>query len=77
MKNSTDIVIHINEKLDIQNRSDFSNTIKQITGVVSVSLQKARPHLMIVAYNDSETKAQTILSDVRKTGMQAQLVGWL
>lgn len=77
MKNSSDVVIHINEKLDKQRRTRFSDTVQQITGVVSATLQEARPHLMIVAYDSSQTKAQAILSDVRKTGMQAQLVGWL
>lgn len=77
MKNSTDVVIHINEKLDSQRRTKFSDTVQQITGVVSASLQEARPHLMIVGYNSNETRAQNILNDVRKTGMQAQLVGWL
>jgi len=77
MKNSTDVVIHINEKLDNQRRTKFSDTVQQMKGVVSASLQESRPQLMIVAYNSSETKAQSILSNVRKTGMQAQLVGWL
>ena len=77
MKNSTDVVIHLNEKLDLQGRTKFSDTVQQITGVLSASVQEDRPQLMIVAYNASQNRAQNILNDVRKTGMQAQLVGWL
>jgi len=77
MKNSTDIVIHINESLDNQHRIDLSEKVLNISGVKSASVQESRPHLMIVAYNKAETKAYEVLDNVRKTGMHAQLVGWL
>lgn len=77
MKHSTDIVIHINENMDRQNRVKFSDKVQKIVGVVSASLQDNRPHLMIVGYNPDETKAYEVISGVRKTGIHAQLVGWL
>jgi len=77
MKGSTDIVIHINETLDNNQRSTFSKKVKNIDGVKSASLQDARPHLMLVAYNPGKTKALHVLEGVNKTGVNAQIVGWL
>jgi len=77
MKQSTDIVIHINEDLDNPHRETFTNEVQQIPGVVSVSLQDTLPHLMVVAYNAAETRAQEVVKSVRNTGSEAQLVGWL
>ncbi len=77
MKDSTDIVIHINEKMDSQNLDTYSNRVKDISGVVSVSLKNPRPHLMIVAFDPGQTKAQKVLKGVNRTGVNAQLVGWL
>lgn len=77
MNYSSDIVIHINEKLDNQNRATLTNRVQKFTGVVSTSLQDSRPHLMIIGYNRSKTKALDILSDVRNTGVHAQLIAWL
>lgn len=77
MSHSSNVVIHINEKLDSQHRNSLSKKIQKITGVISASLQDARPHLMIVGYNPSETKAYDVLTGVKKEGMQAQLVAWL
>ncbi len=77
MSYSSNIVIHINESLDSQHRLNLSNQVQKITGVESASLQDARPHLMIVGFNRSETKACDVLNGVRKAGMHAQLVAWL
>ena len=77
MNYSSDIVIHINENLDNQNRATLTNRVQKFTGVVSTSLQDSRPHLMIIGYNRSKTKALDILSDVRNTGVHAQLIAWL
>lgn len=77
MNYSSDIVIHINEKLDNQNRATLTNRVQKFTGVVTTSVQDSRPHLMIIGYNRSKTKALDILSDVRKTGVHAQLIAWL
>ncbi len=77
MRSSTDIVIHINEKLDNDHRERFSSEVCQVSGVLSANLPDNRPHLMIVAYNPVETKSVDVLSGVRDKGVHAQLVGWL
>ena len=77
MKYSTDIVIHINDDLDTEHRNDLSTKVKTIRGVESAELAENKSHLMIVAYNAAETKAQEVLKGVRNSGTEAQLVGWL
>jgi len=77
MRDSTDVVIHINEELDVNHRERFSSDVCQLNGVLSADLQDNRPHLMIVAYNPVETRSYDVLSSVRDQGVHAQLVGWL
>ncbi len=74
MKNSIDVVIHINDEVKNQDLKSYSSKVKKILGVSFVSLRKARPHLMIVTYNPRKTKAFKILEGVKRTGVIAQLV---
>ena len=71
------IVIHINNKLDDQHRSQFSDGVTQLDGVVSAALQEKCPQLMIVAYNPLKTHAVEVVNGIRNTGMPAQLISWL
>ena len=71
------IVIHINNKLDDQNRSQFSDGVTQLNGVVSAALQEKCPQLMIVAYNPLQTQAVDVVNGIRNNGMPAQLISWL
>jgi len=77
VKNSTDVVIHINEELDDNHREGFSSDVCQCKGVLSVDMNESRPHLMIVAYDPAKTRSFDVLSCVRNQGFHAQLVGWL
>ncbi|MEE9328065.1 MAG: hypothetical protein V3U71_12335 [Cocleimonas sp.] len=77
MKNSTDIVIHINESLDSKQREQFSNSVNNIQGVLSNDLKEKPCHLMIVKFNPSETKALDVLNSIKSDGVSAQLVAWL
>jgi hypothetical protein len=74
---SNNIIIHVNEKMNSQRRATFSNDVQQLAGVVSVEIQDNKPHLLIVGFNHSKTKALDILSGIRKSGSQAQLISWL
>ena len=74
MKDSIDVVIHINDEVNSQNLKSYSSKVKKILGVSFVSLRKARPHLIVVTYNPKKTKAFNILEGVKRTGVSAQLV---
>jgi len=77
MKNSTDIVVHINENLDEENRQSLTQQTNDLDGVLSASLTDSRPHLMIVGFDPDKTKSMNVLSGVQNTGVHAQLIGWL
>ena len=77
MNYSTDIVIHINDALDTEHRSNLSKKVRTIKGVEAASVADNKPHLMIIAYNAAETKALDVLNSVRSSGTEAQLIGWL
>ena len=74
MKDSIDVVIHINDEVNNQDLKSYSSKVKKILGVSVVSLRKARPHLLIVTYNPRKTKAINVLEGVKRTGVNAQLV---
>ncbi len=77
MKNSSDIVIHIKEELDIQKQNRLTKDLKKVQGIVSAKLHKKRPHLMIVSFDHHATKALNVLDSVKEKGVDAQLVGWV
>jgi len=77
MKDSTDVVVHINEDLDKENRKSLARKINELEGVVSAELAGKRPHLMIVGYDPEKTRSLEVLSGVKNTGLHAQLIGWL
>lgn len=77
MKNSSDVVIHIKEELDIIKQNKLTTDLKKEQGIVSAKLHKKRPHLMIVSFENHTIKALNVLDSVNKQGVHAQLVGWV
>ena len=77
MKNSNNIVIHIDEALKGSNREKLAHNICQLAGVISADTKGKQSHLIIVGYNPIETKAVDVIMGVRKAGVNAQLIAWL
>ncbi len=77
MKVSVGVVVHINEYLDSSYLEKLLLKIGSIEGVNSVNVEEERPHLMIVDYDSNQTKSLDVLSGVNKSGVHAQLVGWV
>jgi len=72
--NMSDILLHINETLDKDERSAFKAKMRDQTGVVSLGYHDARPHLMIVEYNKDTTTSQNLLHAAHEHGLNAKLV---
>ncbi len=72
-----EVLVHIDEELKRNNRNDLSRNVIGLSGVESVDIKDQRPHLMIVAYNDSKVKPLELLNSVRDNGVKAQIAGWL
>lgn len=77
MKNTVDIIIHINEQLNNKERIKLSGEVSQIDGIISAGFEGKLSHLMVVAYDNLKTRHVEIVAGVRNRGLNAQLVGWL
>jgi hypothetical protein len=70
-----DVVVHIDQTLEQEQRFKIEDVIRGIAGVVSVHNPDDRPHLSIVQYNPDLTDSATILATVTNQGVQAELIG--
>lgn len=70
-----DVMIHIDENLPSERRSEIESRLRQIDGVVSVRMPPDKPHLTIIEYRPDKTAAQALLWNVRQTGAHAELIG--
>lgn len=70
-----DVVVHIDQTLELDRRSEIEAELRAIDGVVSVHNPDDRPHLAIVEYNPDKTNSAAILSTVTGQGVHAELIG--
>ena len=73
--NISDVMIHINESLSEQSRSDLENAMKKVEGVVSPRFNPGKEHLLMIAYDTDKTSSSVLLDKTRAAGYSAQLVG--
>jgi hypothetical protein len=71
----TDVIIHTKDQLSEQQFADISNRIYKTEGVVSLSRNVHTPRFLMVVYNASRTRANSILKTVTGLGYDASLVG--
>ena len=70
-----DVVVHIDQTLESDRRSQIEEELRAIDGVVSVHNPDDRPHLAIVEYNPDKTNSAAILSTITTQGVDAELIG--
>ncbi len=70
-----DVTLHIDEKLDEQDRKRIEGNLRAISGVVSVHNPDDRPHLVVVEYNPAVTSSEAVLKCVTGEGVHAELIG--
>ncbi len=70
-----DVVVHIDQTLESDRRSQIEEELRAIDGVVSVHNPDDRPHLAIVEYNPDKTNSAAILSTITTQGVHAELIG--
>ena len=70
-----DVVVHIDQTLERERRTEIEEHLRAIDGVVSVHNPDDRPHLAIVEYNPDRTSSAAILNTVTVQGVNAELVG--
>ena len=70
-----DVVVHIDEELERERRTEIEEQLRAIDGVVSVHNPDEKPHLAIVEYNPDKTNSSVILNTVTVQGVRAELIG--
>jgi hypothetical protein len=70
-----DVVVHIDQTLERDQRLKIEDELRAINGVVSVHNPDDRPHLSVVEYNPDLTNSAAILSTVTSQGVNAELIG--
>ncbi len=78
LKNSKpklDIVLHIDELLDEQNRKRVEHVMIRAAGVARARFNDERHHLLVVGYDPAQTTSSKILKLVKQQQLTAQLIG--
>jgi hypothetical protein len=70
----TNVFIHVDEPLEIDQLAALQGALGAIEGVSDVQPSRRR-HLLRVAYDPLATRAQAIVRQARKQGLHAQAVG--
>jgi hypothetical protein len=73
--NLTDVILHIDEDLDNEQRETIEESLRALDGVVSVHNSDKTPHLTIVEYDPAVMDSQKILKRVTNQGAHAELAG--
>jgi len=72
-----DIIVHVDELLDEQNRRRVEHAILKTAGVERAHFNDERQHLLIVGYDPAQTDSSQILRVVKQYQLNAQLIGGL
>ena len=72
---SVEIVVHISESLDEQQRSNLIAALNSNSGVVAAEFCPLRYHLMLVRYNRDMYSSQDVLNRVNSHNVSARLIG--
>ena len=73
--NVVDVLIHVNESLDNQQRVQLEQTMRDLDGVIAPRFNPEHPHLMLVAFNPQHVQSKVLLQQVESVGYHAQLIG--
>jgi len=73
--NVVEIVVHVSENLDDQQRRDLVAALEQEDGIVSAEFCPLRYHLMLVRYDRDRISSQDVLQAVGTQKIQARLIG--
>jgi hypothetical protein len=70
-----EIVLHIDENLDEEQRTDLVRYLEEGEGVDSCAFCNNRFHLMLVSYDRNRLTSRDVLSRVKSQQYNAELIG--
>jgi len=71
----SDLIIHVNETLEANERESLENELRKLNGVIAPRFNKETPHLLLVSYNPRKIGSGQLLSRVKAHDYNAQLIG--
>lgn len=70
-----DVTLHVDETLDSDGLTGLEDAFRKREGVVSVHVDKKRPHLFVLEYNPERVNSKDLLSITQYQGLHAELIG--
>lgn len=70
-----EIVIHVDDLLDEEQRNTLVSSIEGREGVEKAIFTKGREHLMLIDYDSNKIQSMDVLGFVREEHINAELVG--
>jgi hypothetical protein len=70
-----EIVIHVDNQLDEDQRNKLVSSIEGREGVEKAIFTKGREHLMLIDYDPNKIRSMDVLGFVRDEHINAELVG--
>ncbi|MGD2113126.1 MAG: hypothetical protein PVI50_07055 [Gammaproteobacteria bacterium] len=70
-----DIVVHVAEQLDEQNRQRVEHTVRKAAGIKRAGFCEERQHLLVVGYDPGQISSAQILRLVRRHQLSARIIG--
>jgi hypothetical protein len=74
-KNAVEIVVHVSESLEDEQRDNLVSALEKEAGIVSAEFCPLRYHLILVRYDRDRYSSQDVLSAVGAQKLQARLIG--
>lgn len=71
----TDVIIHTKDQLSDEEFAELTDQVYRTEGIVSLNRNIHTPRFLMVVYNAGRTRANSILTTVRRLGYDASLVG--
>ncbi|MES9940706.1 MAG: ATP-binding protein [Candidatus Thiodiazotropha sp. 6PLUC2] len=70
-----DVTLHVDETLDTKGLANLEDAFRNREGVVSVHVDKKRPHLFVLEYNPERVNSKDLLTITQYQGLHAELIG--
>lgn len=70
-----DVLVHVDETLNESEIAELDDAFRSSDGIVSVHVEKTRPHLFVLEYNPARIHSTEVLNVAKSRGMHAELVG--
>lgn len=75
IKNTVELVVHIKEELNEDQRDSLTSALENTTGISDAEFCPLRYHLMIVKYDTDVFSSQDVLRSITSQDIHAQLIG--